>query len=85
MTLLTSKFSTKGLSPLSYFLGIIVTRDASGMFLSQSTYANDIIPRVNMTSCNRSITLVDTKKKSNTSSNTPYEDPTMYRSLSSTL
>jgi len=34
-----------------------------------------------MTSCNPSATLVDIKQKLNTSFDTPYEDPSMYRSL----
>ncbi|MCI03707.1 copia protein, partial [Trifolium medium] len=49
MTLLASEFAMKDLGPLSYFLGIAVTRHAGGLFLSQSTYASDIIARAGMT------------------------------------
>ncbi|XP_021766649.1 uncharacterized protein LOC110731122 [Chenopodium quinoa] len=36
MTRLASEFAMKALGPLSYFLGIAVTRHTSGLFLSQS-------------------------------------------------
>jgi hypothetical protein len=54
-------------------------------FLSQSTYARDIIARAGMTSCKPSATPVDTKQKLSTSSGTPYDDPTLYRSLAGAL
>ncbi|MCI93742.1 copia protein, partial [Trifolium medium] len=41
MALLASEFAVKDLGPLSYFLGIAVTRHAGGLFFSQSTYAGD--------------------------------------------
>nr|GFC32063.1 ribonuclease H-like domain-containing protein [Tanacetum cinerariifolium] len=48
---------------LNYFLGISVTRDSSGMFLSQRKYAMEILERAHMVGCNPSRTLVDTKSK----------------------
>ncbi|MCI53919.1 copia protein, partial [Trifolium medium] len=65
----------KDLGPLSYFLGIDDSRHLSGIFLSQSTYASEIIERADTTSCKPSATPVDTKQKLSTSSGTPYEDP----------
>ena len=53
MSLLASEFAMKDLGPLSYFLGIVVSRHPGGLFLSQSTYASEIIERAGMTSCNR--------------------------------
>jgi hypothetical protein len=85
MKLLASEFAMKDLGSLSYFLGIAVTRHAGGLFLSQSTYASDIIARAGMTSCKPSTTPVDTKQKLGTSSGTPYDDPTLYRSLAGAL
>ncbi|MCI19699.1 copia protein, partial [Trifolium medium] len=73
MTLLASEFAMKDLGPLSCFLGIAVTRHAGGLFLSQRTYASDIITRVGMASCKPSATPVDTKQKLSTSA--------LYRSL----
>jgi hypothetical protein len=85
MSLLASEFAMKDLGPLSYFLGIAVSRYPGGMFLSQSTYASDIIARAGMASCKPSATPVDTKQKLSTSSGTSYEDPSMYRSLAGAL
>lgn len=63
------------LGPLSYFLDIVMTRHAYGLFLSQSTYTIDIIARVDMALCKPYATLVDTKLKLSTSVGTPYDDP----------
>ncbi|GKD03077.1 ribonuclease H-like domain-containing protein, partial [Tanacetum coccineum] len=41
--------------------GNYVTRDSSGMFLSQCKYAAEILERVHMANCNSSRTLVDTE------------------------
>ncbi|MCI06394.1 copia protein, partial [Trifolium medium] len=51
----------KDLGPLSYFLVIAVSRHPSGIFLSQSIYASEIIDRAGMASYKSSATLVDTK------------------------
>jgi len=45
MSLLASKFSMKDLGPLSYFLGIAVTRHIRGLFLCYRQYAEDIFER----------------------------------------
>jgi hypothetical protein len=85
MALLASEFAMKDLGPLSYFLGIAVTRHDGGLFLSQSTYASDIIARAGMASCKPSATPVDTKQKLNTTAGTSYDNPTLYRSLAGAL
>jgi hypothetical protein len=85
MALLASEFAMKDLGPLSYFLGISVTRHDGGLFLSQSTYASDIIARAGMASCKPSATPVDTKQKLSTTAGTSYDDPTLYRSLAGAL
>lgn len=66
ITLLASEFAMKDLGPLSYFLSIAVTIHADELFLSQSTYAIDIIAQARMPSCKPSATLVDTKQKLST-------------------
>lgn len=81
MAILASEFPMKDLGSLSYFLGIIVTKHADGLFLSQSTYSNDIIARAGIASCKPSATSVDTKHKLSASVGTPYHDLTLYRSL----
>lgn len=40
------------LGGLSYFLGIEVTRDATGVTLTYSKYIHDILASANMTNCN---------------------------------
>jgi hypothetical protein len=85
MSKLGSEFAMKDLGPLSYFLGISVTRHSGGLFLSQKKYAEEIIERANMSSSNPSPTLVDTKAKLSISSGNPYHDPTKYRSLAGAL
>ena len=81
MSLFTSEFAMKDLGPLSYFLGVTVTRHNGGLFLCQKTYAEEIIERVAMVSCKPAPTPVDTKGKLAASSNSPYHDPQQYRNL----
>jgi len=71
----------KDLGPLSYFLGISVTRHTCGMFISQHKYVEEIVERDVMSSCKPVSTPVDTKAKLNGTSNNPYNDPYEYRSL----
>ena len=71
----------KDLGPLSYFMGISVTRYSGGIFLSHKKYAEEIIERAGLSSSNPSPTLVDTKAKLSMSSSNPYHDPTEFRSL----
>jgi len=75
----------KDLDPLSYFLDIVVSRHPGGLLFSQSTYASEITEHVGMTSFKPSATPVDTMQKLSTSSSTPYEDHSLYRSLAGAL
>nr|GFB18330.1 ribonuclease H-like domain-containing protein [Tanacetum cinerariifolium] len=47
------------LGSLNYFLGISVTPDSSGMFLTQKKYAVEILEHAGMVHCNPSRTPVD--------------------------
>ncbi|GJY50491.1 ribonuclease H-like domain-containing protein [Tanacetum coccineum] len=60
---LHQEFAMTDLGPLNYFLGISVTRDSSGLFLSQKKYAIEILKKAHMVSCNPSRTPVDTESK----------------------
>nr|GEV31993.1 ribonuclease H-like domain-containing protein [Tanacetum cinerariifolium] len=60
---LHQEFAMTDLSSLNYFLGISVTRDSSGLFLSQKKYAIEILERAHMINCNPSRTPVDTESK----------------------
>ncbi|GKE14519.1 ribonuclease H-like domain-containing protein [Tanacetum coccineum] len=72
------------LGALNYFLGISVTRDARGMFLSQKKYAMELLERAHMSNCNSTRTPVDTESKLG-SDGDPVSDSTLYRSLAGGL
>lgn len=81
ITTLNSEFFMTDIGKLHYFLGIAINRDKNGMFLSQQNYAADIIHQAWMTSCNTSLTPVDTSSKLLAEVGQPVADPTLYRSL----
>ncbi|GKA80648.1 ribonuclease H-like domain-containing protein [Tanacetum coccineum] len=81
---LHTEFAMTDLGSLNYFLGISVTRDSSGMFLSQKKYAIEIIERAGMLNCNPSRTPVDTESKLGATGDV-VSDPTLYRSLAGSL
>nr|GEZ96684.1 ribonuclease H-like domain-containing protein [Tanacetum cinerariifolium] len=80
----TSRVFYDRFGALNYFLGISVTRDSSGMFLSHRKYAMEILKRAHMVGCNPSQTPVDTESKLG-DGGTPVIDPTLYRSLAGSL
>ncbi|GKB74154.1 ribonuclease H-like domain-containing protein [Tanacetum coccineum] len=68
------------LGSLNYFLGISAQRSASGLFLSQSKFVEEILERAHMQNCNPCRTPVDTESKLG-SDGKPVSDLTLYRSL----
>ncbi|XP_021766583.1 uncharacterized protein LOC110731040 [Chenopodium quinoa] len=78
-------FPMTDLGPLNFFLGIVVTRTPSYLFLSQQKYAQDIIEHAGIGSCKSAVTPVDTQSKINADSGSQFHDPTLYRSLASAL
>ncbi|XP_060177732.1 uncharacterized mitochondrial protein AtMg00810-like [Lycium barbarum] len=85
MALLSAEFAMKDLGPLSYFLGIVITRNADDLFLSQKQYAEEILERAGMSLSSPSPTLVDTKSKLSASKDAPFDDPTKYCQLAGAL
>lgn len=81
---LKEAFPVTDLGDLHYFLGIQVTRSSSGMFLSQSKYAKDILEKWNMQFCKPVSTPVVGNKLSITEGH-PMENPTLYRQLAGAL
>nr|GEX16605.1 ribonuclease H-like domain-containing protein [Tanacetum cinerariifolium] len=62
------------------FASYATRRSASGLFLSQSKFAEKILERAHMQNCNSCRTPVDTESKLG-SDGDPVSDPTLYRSL----
>ncbi|GJR67950.1 ribonuclease H-like domain-containing protein [Tanacetum coccineum] len=81
---LHKEFDMTDLGALNYFLWISVTRDSTGIFLSQKKYALELLDRAHMANCNLTRTPVDTESKLG-SDRDPISDPTLYRSLASGL
>ena len=85
MTKLSFEFAIKDLGPLSYFLGIAVSRNSAGLFISQQKYAIEIIDEADMSQCKPTPTPITTSRKLCADVGSPYDDPTLYRSLDGAL
>ncbi|GJW26295.1 ribonuclease H-like domain-containing protein [Tanacetum coccineum] len=81
---LHQEFSMTEMCSLNYFMGISVTLNSSGMFLSQKKYAVEILERAHMVNCNPSWTPVDTESKLEIDGDL-VSDPTLYWSLAGSL
>ncbi|GJW44396.1 ribonuclease H-like domain-containing protein [Tanacetum coccineum] len=81
---LHQEFAMTGLGSLNYFLGISISRDSSGLFLSQKKYVVEILNMAHMVNCNPRWTPIDTESKLG-SDGDPVSDPTLYRSLADSL
>ncbi|KAJ9546692.1 hypothetical protein OSB04_019235 [Centaurea solstitialis] len=81
---LSYEFPMSDLGPLSFFLGIAASRSKSGLFLSQSAFAQEILAQADMVSCNPCSTPADTKTKLAVDGE-PVPNPTLYRSLAGAL
>lgn len=60
---LNREFTMTDLGPLNYFLGVSAHHASSGLFLSQSMYATEILERAHMLQCNPCKTPLDTEAK----------------------
>nr|GEY95500.1 ribonuclease H-like domain-containing protein [Tanacetum cinerariifolium] len=63
ISLLHAEFAMTDVGPLNYFLGISAMRTTSGIFLSQTKYATEILEQAQMLNCNPCRTPIDTEKK----------------------
>jgi histone deacetylase 1/2 len=84
---LCSEFAIKDLGALRFFLGVQVTRDATGFFLTQAQYAEEILERAGMSSCKPATTPADTKPKVSLHDGNllPASDASFYRSIAGAL
>nr|GEV05113.1 ribonuclease H-like domain-containing protein [Tanacetum cinerariifolium] len=81
---LHQEFAMTDLGPLNNFMGVSVTRDSSGLFLSQQKYVVEILEKAHMLNCNPSRTPVDTVSKLGVGGD-PVSNLTLYRSLACSL
>ena len=78
---LTTEFDIKDLGFLHYFLGIQITRTATGLFLPQSKYVEDLLTKSEMVATK----LYDTRclpyHRLLKEDGEPYSNPTLFRSI----
>ncbi|GJU71121.1 ribonuclease H-like domain-containing protein [Tanacetum coccineum] len=84
ITSIHQEFSITDLGSLNYFLGISVTHDSLGMFLSQRKYAIEILDRDHMVNYNPCQNPIDTESKLGDDGDL-VSDPTLYRCLAGSL
>lgn len=77
---MNKEFLITDLGKLNYFLGLEVSYHDTGLFLSQSKYAHDILSRAHMLDAKPVSTPLSTTDYF-TSQGTPFSDVTLYRSL----
>nr|KYP35148.1 Retrovirus-related Pol polyprotein from transposon TNT 1-94 [Cajanus cajan] len=79
--LLDETFKIKDLGDLTYFLGLEVSRNKTGIHLSQRKYTLDILSNTGMLACSPSSTPMDNSVHLSASSGEPLVDPSAYRRL----
>jgi hypothetical protein len=79
------KFSMSDLGLLSYYLGIEVKQEDSGITLSQTAYASKILETAGMLNCNPSATPMESRLKLYKREEDEVVRPTEYRSLIGSL
>ena len=80
---LSLKFAMKDLGRLSYFLGIGVSRTPTGLFLSQTKYAAEILDKAGMSQCKPAPDTTSNKLCADVGS--LCDNPTLYHSLAGAL
>jgi hypothetical protein len=81
---LTTEFSMKDLGHLHHFLNMVVSRNTTGMFLSQRHYILELLDRAGMSGCKPCTTPIDTNAKLS-ADGPPVADATDYRALAGAL
>jgi hypothetical protein len=79
------KFNMSDLGLLSYYLGIEVKQEASGITLCQSSYAGKILEMAGMKNCNSCETPMECRLKLSKVKNEEALNPTEYRSIIGSL
>ncbi|CAL9020273.1 unnamed protein product [Prunus brigantina] len=81
ITSLSKAFAMKDLGPLSYFLGIEVTRMPTGLHLSQNKYTCDLLIRAHLQDSKPCATPVASGSQLSVMDGIPLSDPHEYRSV----
>lgn len=74
-------FSLKDLGSLHYFLGLEVTRDETGLFITQKKYIQDLLVKFNMQEVSSCPTPMVTGKKIVADEGEALQNPTMFKKL----
>ena len=82
---LHQQFEMKDLGTLNYFLGLEVSHDSTGSYLSQAKYASDLLARAGLTDCKTASTPVDPQIRLTPLDGTLLSDATLYRQLVGSL
>jgi hypothetical protein len=78
-------FQMSDLELLSFYLGIEVHRDDSGITLQQTAYTKRVVELARLTDCNPALTLMEERLKLSRDSTTEEVDATQYRRLVGSL
>lgn len=82
---LSKEFEMKDLGKLNYFLGLEVTSNSQGYFLSQAKYASDLISCAGLTDNKVASSPLEVNAKFSPTDGTPLTDATLYRQLVGSL
>ena len=76
-----SEFEMADLGLIKFFLGIEVRQSESGIFISQTKYASEVLKRFNMSNCKTASTPVITSLKLSKDDDGSTVDPTLFKRL----
>lgn len=82
---LNKEFEMKDLGLLNYFLGLEVTSNSKGYFLSQAKYASDLVSRAGLTDNKIASSPLEVNAKFSLTDGSPLPDATLYRQLVGSL
>ncbi|KAF7842141.1 Copia protein [Senna tora] len=82
---LNKMFSLRDLGPAYYFLGNEISRDSTGLHLSQSKYTIDLLKKFNMLDCAPVPTPMVTGRQFSKTNGTPIKDHVLYRQMVGSL